>query len=467
MSSTHYQDSVDYLLSLGNEVSAMKLGLENIRRLLHALGDPQKNYLKIQVAGTNGKGSVCAFLDAICRSADIRTGVYTSPHLVSMTERIRIAGVEISEDDFARFAAQVRATCEKLVTSGDLKTVPTYFEQVTAVGLVAFAEAGVELAILETGLGGRLDATTAADAEIAVITRLDLDHQEYLGETIEEIAAEKAAIIRPHSKVIIGEQSSRAMAVVDSVCAVAGVIPVRTGSISDKIPERQPTEHPAAQTTKPFPVLLPAFRTSRSRYENVSLGLAGAHQIENAEVAILVAEILSDEFEITPESITDGLRDARHAGRLEWTEYKGMRVLLDGAHNESGAKALAAYLTAEYIDAKIVLLYGTMKGKAYGSILKILLPLAGDVVLTQPENTRAVPAAEIAGSEALCESKDRTRVRQDVGEAIALAVRLAEQQGVRSHSFVLVTGSLYLVGDIKRVINKTNGNLQEFDGTLL
>src|SRR6188472_1004408 len=170
----NYRESCEYLLSLGNEVTAMKLGLESMKRLLSELGDPQNNYLKVQVAGTNGKGSVCAFLNSICLATGIKTGTYTSPHLVSMTERVKINGDDIGEDDFARLATRVRSVSEELVAAGSLENVPTYFEQVTAIGLLAFAEAKVELAILETGLGGRLDATTAANAEIAGITRIDL-----------------------------------------------------------------------------------------------------------------------------------------------------------------------------------------------------------------------------------------------------------------------------------------------------
>src|SRR5687768_13669167 len=203
----------------------MKLGLDNIRRLLAALGDPQREYLKVQVAGTNGKGSVCAFLDSICNAAHMRVGTYTSPHLESITERVRIAGVDISEEEFAGLATRIRGVSESLIASGELETVPTFFEQVTAIALVAFAEAKVELAILETGLGGRLDATTAANAEIAAITRIDLDHQQYLGETIEEIAAEKAAVIRRGTKVAIGAQDREAMDVILEHCAAAGVEP--------------------------------------------------------------------------------------------------------------------------------------------------------------------------------------------------------------------------------------------------
>src|SRR5215468_3844450 len=224
-----FQESVEYLLSLGNEVSAMKLGLENIRKLLAALGDPQKNYLKVQVAGTNGKGSVCAFLEAICLSAGIKTGLTTSPHLVSITERVRINGQNISQEEFVGLATRVRETAEHLVVAGELETVPTYFEQVTAIALLAFAEVKVELAILETGLGGRLDATTAANAEIVAITPIDYDHQQYLGETLAEIAGEKAAIINSRNqKVIISKQPAEAEKVVLERCREFGIEPERT-----------------------------------------------------------------------------------------------------------------------------------------------------------------------------------------------------------------------------------------------
>ena len=242
-----------YLLSLGNEVSAMKLGLENIRKFLDALGNPQNNFLKVQIAGTNGKGSVCAFLDSICNTAGIKTGTFTSPHLVSITERIRINGHDISEDDFARHADHVRRTAEEMLSSGELEYRPTFFEQITAIALIACAEADVELAILETGLGGRLDATTAANAEIAAITRIDLDHQEYLGNTIEQIAVEKAAIIREHTKaVVIGEQKTEALSVIEER--------VRTACVSGR--------HIHARTA--------------SLVETAKLGLRGNHQRENA-----------------------------------------------------------------------------------------------------------------------------------------------------------------------------------------
>ncbi|KXK02819.1 MAG: bifunctional folylpolyglutamate synthase/dihydrofolate synthase [Acidobacteria bacterium OLB17] len=203
----NFERSANYLLSLGNEVSAMKLRLASMQKLLAELGDPQVKFFKLQVAGTNGKGSVCAFLDAVLRAAKLRVGLYTSPHLSSMAERIKIDGEKIDEREFAALATRVRAASERLVERGELGAVPTFFEQMTAIAMLAFKKAKVDIAILETGLGGRLDATTAAEAEIAAITRIDRDHEKYLGNSLRSIAAEKAAIIRKNTQfAVLGEQ---------------------------------------------------------------------------------------------------------------------------------------------------------------------------------------------------------------------------------------------------------------------
>ena len=189
----NFEQALAYLLSLGHETLTIKLGLTNTETLLEALGNPQQQFPAVQIAGTNGKGSVAVTLESICRAAGIRVGLFTSPHLISITERIAIDGTPISEADFARFTSQVKETAAALVESGRLQTLPTFFEHVTAIALLAFREARIELAILETGLGGRLDSTTAARADIVAITPIAMDHQEYLGRSLAEIAAEKAA----------------------------------------------------------------------------------------------------------------------------------------------------------------------------------------------------------------------------------------------------------------------------------
>ncbi|MGD9629781.1 MAG: folylpolyglutamate synthase/dihydrofolate synthase family protein [Pyrinomonadaceae bacterium] len=413
-----------YLLSLGNEVETMKLGLENITTLLRALGDRQTNYKKVQVAGTNGKGSVCSFLDSICRAADIRTGLYTSPHLISITERVKIDGVAISEVEFARLATRVRETAETLLSDGQLAYRPTFFEQVTAIALLAFAEAKVELAILETGMGGRFDAVTAAKAEIAAITRIDLDHQEYLGDTIEEISAEKAEIIREQTEaVVIGRQSPTVMNVLHSVIGEAhskGVFVRETAVVFDESAFGMPLRSLVG-----------------------SLSLPGAHQIENAEVAILLADILRRHFSISDENIREGLRTAIHPGRLE---YIG-NVLLDGAHNVAGAKALLDYLT--FVEKRpITMIFGAMRGKDVSEIAEILWPRAEKIILTRPSNSRAMAADDLAEFAPASAAAGGILKTDTVAEAMEKAREITPPNGL-----IVVTGSLYLVGEVKKLLN--------------
>jgi dihydrofolate synthase / folylpolyglutamate synthase len=427
-----FEQSHEYLLSLGNEVAAMKLGLENIGKLLKALDEPQNAYLRLQVAGTNGKGSVCAFLDSICLSAGIRTGLFTSPHLISITERVQIDGQPISEPEFAKYAAQVRRIAETLLDEGELETIPTFFEQITAIALVAFADLKVELAIVETGLGGRLDATTAANAEIAVITRIDYDHQQYLGNSLVQIAAEKAAIIRPESAVVISAQPYEAMKVILDRATAFGIRPhladlVRTSDRGGWL----------------------KFETAQNEYALSKLGLLGRHQVENAKTAILTAEVLDKKFSIGRDDIVTGLERARNPGRLEFQE----RYLFDGAHNPAGAKALRAFLVEE-IDRPITMIFGVMQDKNAGEIAQELFPLADQLILTEARNSRSMKTAEIIAktSESIPVSVHQTRT---VEEALRLAERLSSPE-----SIILVTGSLYLIGEAKRLLQDRRTNLK-------
>lgn len=434
-----FRESYQYLLSLGNEVSAMKLGLENIRMLLAALGNPQANYRKVQVAGTNGKGSVCAFLDSICNSAGIRTGLYTSPHLVSITERIRINGAEISEKEFARLATLVRDTSESLVKGGKLESVPTFFEQVTAIALLAFADAGVELAILETGLGGRLDATTAANAEIAAITQIALDHQKYLGDAIEEIAAEKAAVIHEGSKVVIGGQNEAALVVIKGTAANFGIAPKYASDVEAIVLSKEAGGDATVRERAQHEV---DFTTEKASYRDVQLGLLGRHQIENAKIAILLAELLQERFPIGTVDIVRGLENARHPGRLE---FHG-NFLFDGAHNPAGAIALRDFVE-EFIDSPVTMIFGSMSDKDISEIGSILFPLAETLILTTPENSRAMPANELARMVPANVESERVVITENVGQAIERASDFAGSDGL-----ILITGSLYLIGAAQKLL---------------
>lgn len=433
----NFQESLNYLYSLGNEVLAMKLGLESTEKLLAALGNPQKDFFKVQIAGTNGKGSTCAFLDAICRRAVIRTGLTTSPHLISITERIKIDGRDNSENDFAGHATKIRQASEKLVEAGELSALPTYFEQVTAIAVSAFAEAQVKLAILETGLGGRFDSVTATRAEIAVITPIDYDHQNILGNSLSEIAAEKAAIIRADTKVVISKQPAEALQVILGRCAEVGVQPI----INDCDFSFESSNEIN-------------FKTKKQTYPAVRLSLKGRHQIENACTAINLAEVLSEDFgfAISKENVIEGLETAVHRGRLEF--LKG--ILFDGAHNIAGARALRDYLHEFYQDSKITLVFGAMKDKDLTEIAEILFPLSETLILTQPDNPRAIRAEDLRQIAVRFLDKNKVFTVDDVADAIATARQITDGYPQTKTSLICVTGSLYLVGEAQSLLAKAS-----------
>lgn len=430
----NFDESLSYLLSLGHETTAIKLGLENVQRLLARLGDPQSTYPSVQIAGTNGKGSTAAMLYAVCRAADIRAGLYTSPHLVSITERIRIDGRDISREEFARHATQVREASERVhEESGAL---PTFFEQVTALALRAFRDARVRVAILETGLGGRLDATTAANASTVAITPVALDHQEYLGDTLAEIASEKGAIIRPGVRAVIAPLEREAREVMLRRCRESGVEP------------RFASEDVSVEGACDEGRMRVSLKTSRETYAGVCLSLRGRHQLTNAAVAVALAESLADDgFKITREHIIEGLESAEHAGRLELIESDGRVLLLDGAHNPAGARALRAYLD-EFVGNKVTMLFGAMRDKALAEIGSILFPTASRLVLTEPRSPRAATVQELL----------RAVPTHDPPHSVALApsasdaLTLARAQTPPSNT-ICVTGSLYLVGEIKSLLD--------------
>jgi dihydrofolate synthase/folylpolyglutamate synthase len=430
----HFDEAVNYLLSLGHETLAIKLGLANIEQLLAALQSPEHSYPAVQIAGTNGKGSTAAMLESICRASGVSAGLYTSPHLVSITERIRLAGRDISREDFARLTAQVRAVSLELQTATG--ALPTFFEQVTAIALVAFREAGVSLAILETGLGGRLDATTAAHARTLAITPIALDHQEYLGHTLREIAAEKAAIIREGTTLVVAApQPDEAQAVILARCRERGVAP------------RFATRDINVLGADAEGRLRVTFKTGSDSYEAVRLSLRGRHQATNAAVAIALAEVLRDEhsFPFTRAAIIEGLETAVHPGRLEW-QTGNPGLLFDGAHNPAGARALRDYLD-EFVRVPLTLVFGAMRDKELDEIAATLFPLAHKLILTRPTNPRAA-ALDALQRLAAAYSVDSSPIfKESPAEALREAVDSTPPGGI-----VCITGSLYLVGEVKTLI---------------
>ncbi|HEY0078055.1 MAG TPA: Mur ligase family protein [Pyrinomonadaceae bacterium] len=432
----NFEEALGYLLSLGHETLAIKLGLDNTERLLASLGHPESSYPSIQIAGTNGKGSTASMLEAIFRAAGIKTGLYTSPHLVSITERIRIDGSEISTQEFAQLATLVRdASAELEKTTGAL---PTFFEQVTAIALLAFRTARVELSILETGLGGRLDATTAVGAAVAAITPIAFDHQEYLGHTLAEIAAEKAAIIRARitrAVVLALPQQPEAEEIILRRCAEAGVVP--------RLATRDIRVEGVCDTGR----LRATFVTPSAVYENVCLALRGRHQLTNAALAVALAETLAERgFTLSHEHIVEGLEGARHAGRLELHTDKTPPILFDGAHNPEGARALRQYLD-EFVTSPLTLVFGAMRDKELSAIAETLFPAARLLILTQPDNPRAASPESLLSIVPSTLESCKITLAPSALEALSLARRETPPNGL-----ICVTGSLYLVGEMLKAV---------------
>lgn len=430
----NYAESLQYLYSLGHEVLAAKYGLESISLLIEKLAHPERSFKSVIVAGTNGKGSVAAMIESIARAAGHRCALFTSPHLIRIEERIRVGGIEIGESDFARFASSVRQASEDLVAAGRLDAPPTFFEQVAAIALCYFQERGAALAVLEVGLGGRLDATNAVDRIVSVVTSIDLDHQNILGSTIEEIAREKAAIIVSEAGAVIGRQAHESAAeVLMQRCLETSVLPVFANPPSDIT-----TDHRGRVKFD--------YESSHGSYSEVKLGLPGRHQADNAAAAIEAAELIAESgFQITREQVIEGLREVCWPGRLELTDDRPP-ILLDGAHNPAGARALRAYLD-EFWPGTVTLVFGAMDDKDVDRMAAELFDAARTVVLTRVRDARAAGNARL-GKAAL----NRTRnviFTETVRQALSWARSVTPPDGL-----VCVAGSLHLIGEVKRLMEE-------------
>lgn len=420
-------ESVSYLYGLGNEVLAMKFGLETIRTLAGALGNPQQKFPAVHIAGTNGKGSTAAMTDAILRAAGYRTGLYTSPNLISITERFRVDGREIEGADFARLATIVREAGERLVGQGTLAAPPTFFEQVTMIGYLHFAESEVDLAVLEVGLGGRLDATNICQPAITAITPVGFDHQQYLGNTLAEIATEKAGIIKPDIPVIVAPQEAIAG---QAIAERAAVLNAPLISVSDEF---------VAEPSGDFG----RYRLRFGQYDAL-LALRGRHQATNAMTAIHIAEQLNKAgWKIGRAAIETGLSNTIWPGRLQLIEAPNFPapLLLDGAHNAAGACALRDFLNKHCRNIPITMIFGAMRDKATSEMAEILFPAARKVILAGINNPRAADPRELAQN--LASLHDGIVCAGSLQEALAEASSCMER-----NELVVVCGSLYLVGEM-------------------
>jgi dihydrofolate synthase / folylpolyglutamate synthase len=421
-------DALAYLLSL--EQLGIKFGLDNIRAICEALGHPERAWPSAVVAGTNGKGSVSAMLEAGLRAAGFRTGLYTSPHLVRLEERFAIDGTPVSTADMAAAAATVRDAVARLRSTGRLATEPTFFEVTTALGFELFRRARATFVVLEVGLGGRFDATTAATPVAAAITTIDFDHERFLGYTIAAIAAEKAGVVKPGIPVVVGETKPEAVAAIERACAEqhAPVIPAGAGVRSDVVA----TEDGAAVVRLSTPV---------RDYGTLRLSLRGGHQVRNAVVAVRLLEELDRlGFRIPPAAVAAAVTSTRWPGRLDLvSDAAGRTVLCDAAHNPAGARALAEYLRQVY-PAGLPLVFGIMKDKDVGGTLGPLLRSATHLVATEAHTDRAMAAGRLAAEARRAGWHGPLDVEPEPSEALARAWNHART--------ICAAGSIFLVGEV-------------------
>jgi dihydrofolate synthase / folylpolyglutamate synthase len=413
-----------------------------MRVLLGELDHPELRVPGVLIAGTNGKGSTAATLASILKASGLRTGLYTSPHLVQINERIRINGEQISDGDFALYHDVVDRTCERLVSDGQLPWHPSFFEMLTAIAFEYFAQNKVDIAVLEVGMGGRLDATNVIDPLVSLITDISLDHQNFLGDTVGEIANEKAGIIRPGGIVVTLPQHPQANDVIGNkilelgakaVSAVPYVPPVSPGSDEYFKPSDSELDGP------------------RSRYRIEVMGqeiaietsLIGRHQLRNVALAIATAEELAKRgFPVTAETIERGISQTNWPGRFQVFPARNgaPEYVFDVAHNPAGAWALRSTLSTCYADRRLVFVFGAMRDKAVGEIAEILFPLAEAVIATRANNPRSATVEEIRQASVRVSTgiEDST----DVAGAMSRATTLAGPSGI-----VVVTGSIYVVGE--------------------
>ena len=419
-----YASAVAYLYSL--QKHGIKLGLETMIALVGRLGMPQARYRTLHIAGTNGKGSTAAMTAAILQKAGYRVGLYTSPHLIEFRERIRVNGEMIGEADVARLTAVVKGLCETDIS-------PTFFECTTAMALQHFADAQVDVAVLEVGLGGRFDATNVVTPMACAITTIAMDHQEYLGTTLSSVAFEKSGIIKTNVPVVVGRVSDEAGRAIERVARERAAPLIRLGREFEV----------SGQTPAHF-----AFTGRLVRYDDLACTLEGAHQLDNAACALALLEAASASGMVIEETaVREGFRSVHWEGRLEVVGRHPLTVL-DGAHNPAAAVAVASYLRAfrvSHPDSRVILVLGMMRDKDHRGFFDPLKELVDEVVLTQADLPRSATVQQL--QIALNDTWSRPFSKALLNDALGQARQLARQEDL-----ICVTGSLMLIGDVKALL---------------
>jgi dihydrofolate synthase/folylpolyglutamate synthase len=426
---------LEYLYSL--EHFGIKFGLDSIRTILGGLDHPERRFRSVHVAGTNGKGSVTAMVDAALRTAGHRSARYTSPHLIDLGERFVVDGEPTGEAELSRAVGRVRDVIVDLQMRGLLEVHPTFFEVTTAAAFEIFRTASVEVAVCEVGLGGRLDATNVLSPMVTAITSIALDHQQYLGTTLAEIAAEKAGIIKPGVPVVFGRLGRDAARVIRDVASrnAAPLIQAHDAIVVEEMPPRSS----GGQTIR--------LRTPRRNYGVLDLRLEGRHQIDNAVVAVRVLECLDEAgLEVPQHAIAEGLASVTWHGRLERIRLAdGRSLLLDAAHNPAGAEALAAFLAEQGIRRPLV--FAAMRDKDVTGIVTALSPHVSGLVLTRASNTRSADPRALFEIASPLFAGLPIAIEDSVSDALARAWTLSPD--------IVVAGSIFLLGDVLRELRRT------------
>ncbi|MDO8722634.1 MAG: folylpolyglutamate synthase/dihydrofolate synthase family protein [Syntrophales bacterium] len=411
----------EYLSQLNSSV--IRLGLAPVTRLLEYLQNPQDLYASVLIGGTNGKGSIAAMTASILREAGYRIGIYTSPHLVDLRERIRVNGEMITEEALDALIDEAR---------GHVREDVTYFEVLTAVAFLHFCRMKVDIAVLEVGLGGRLDATNVVKPVVSVISNISLEHREYLGNRLRDIAREKAGIIKDKGVCITAAKQKPVLEIFNETCRERRAKLYRLG------------EH--IRTRRHRNGVFDYYGISKN-YKGLNCSLPGKHQIENAALALAAIEILTNSgFPVDDSAIYGGMQKTHWEGRLEILQSAPWLVV-DGGHNPAGVSVLCRALKNDFSYRHLILVFGVLHDKNFPLMLKNIAPLAHRIIITKPESERAVSTSELAGIASLY--NDYVEVIEPTGQALKRALYLAGR-----HDLICVTGSLYLVGEIKKAFSQ-------------
>lgn len=448
-----YHDAEEFLSSLST--FGIKLGLDTIRELCKSASDPQKAFRSVLVAGTNGKGSVCAYLSTMLQHAGYKTGLYISPHLVDLRERVMIDGMFIPENRFTFFINELRQVADDLFSRKVLEQYPTYFEFITAAAFLWFREEKVDIAVMEIGLGGRFDAVNITDPVLSVITEIDYDHQKHLGRTLTAIAGEKAGIMRTGKPVVLSVSKSRPLSVLKKIAAekkaevfeackdikikVDEILPMNAKTVSGM--PVNPVRRRMEENIDSMEVISPT-----NRYQNIIPALPGRHQLSNISAAVYAAERLNGlGFSIKNSDIIFGIENAKWRGRLEWVDWK-KPLLLDGGHNPAGLRSLTDYIQSKLASKRFNLVFACKTSKDYKKMCEILFPLAGKICLPKVDGYQFVDPA-LLGDEAL-------KLNKEVVITVGLKEAFAEVSAANDTEFVLAAGSLHLVGEVIMYLNE-------------